>query len=112
MVLLATNLAQRLDTALARRLGWVVHFQVPGPEERAQIWRGLLPPTVPGAERVDVRLLAAAHELTGAQIRNAVFRAAFRASRSGEPVSLYLLEQAAIEETGGKARLLMAAGEA
>ena len=48
-----------------------------------------------GAERVDVRLLAAAHELTGAQIRNAVFRAAFRASRSGEPVSLYLLEQAA-----------------
>ena len=100
VVLMATNLSGHLDEALARRVGWTLRFSPPGAVQRADIWRRLLPDTAPGAKQVDIGRLARDHELTGAQIRNAVFRAAFRAARRQRPLSTYLLATAATDELG------------
>lgn len=99
VVLMATNLPDHLDNALQRRLGWNLRFSAPGAVERSDIWRRLLPVSAPGADSIDIGRLAREHTLTGAQIRNAVFRAAFRAARKSRPLSTHLLEVAALDET-------------
>lgn len=99
VVLLATNLTDRLDPALLRRMSWRAELPLPSTRSRAVIWRRLLPPSVPGAGDVNCEQLARRHELTGAQIKHAVFRAAFRAARVGG-ISQGLCEEAALEELG------------
>lgn len=102
VVLLATNLPDRLDPALDRRIGWRINFGLPDARLRAGIWRRLLPDTVPMDGTVDFDALGVQHVLTGGQIQNVVLRAAFRAARREIPVSQSLLEQAASEEPGVK----------
>ncbi len=114
VVLMATNLAGGLDAALARRLGWTVRFDLPDVAARAAIWRRLLPPGVPGADAIDVEQLAAGWRLTGAAIRNAVYRAAFRAERAQRPLTTEALARAAAEASGAPrpAPPLLAAADA
>ena len=52
------------------------------------------------------------YELTGAQIRDAVFRAAFRVARRGEPLSTRALEEAVLEREGRTPTVLGLAAEA
>ena len=108
VVLLATNLPERLDRALDRRITYRLHFPFPAATERAAIWQRLLPATAPGAETVDTYRLGCRFQLAGGHIRNAVYKAAFRAASAGEPLSQALVEHAAREEaearTGGQAR--------
>ena len=99
LVLLATNLRERLDRALTRRLTYNLHFAVPGRDEREAIWRGLLPDTVPLAPDVDLAALARRVDLVGGHIRNAVFKAAFRAAQADRPLSQEDLLRAAREES-------------
>lgn len=69
-----TNLVDRIDPAFERRFTARIEVPRPGPSERLQIWRLLLPAAVPHADDVDVAALAA-EDLTGAEIRNAVLAA-------------------------------------
>ena len=108
VILTATNLAGSLDPALARRVGWKLVFEEPDAVRRAAIWHRLLPASAPGAADVDVGLLATHYELTGAQIRNAVFKAAFRAARSDTELTTSGLERAVLE-SGGRLEVLGAA---
>ncbi len=100
VVLLATNRPQALDQALARRIGYRLEFPRPTAELRARIWSLLLPETVPTDGEIDVESLGKRFDLTGALIKNAVFKAAFRAARGESPVTMALLEAAAAEEAG------------
>jgi SpoVK/Ycf46/Vps4 family AAA+-type ATPase len=100
VVLLATNLPDRLDKALARRLTYRLAFPFPEAEQRAAIWRSLVPSTAPTEGPIDFAALAA-HALSGGHIRNAVFKAAFRAASAGVPLSTALLDEAAREEREG-----------
>lgn len=99
VVILATNLRERLDAALARRMGWAVEFALPAEVERLEIWKKLLPESVPGVADLDLARLAHRYELSGGQIKNIVFRAAFRAAAAGT-LDLQTLEAAADEEVG------------
>ncbi len=101
VVLLATNLPDRLDKALVRRLTYRLAFPFPDAEQRAAIWRRLVPATVPAEGEIDFARLGSAHSLSGGYIKNAVFKAAFRAARSNLPLSTALLDQAAREEAEG-----------
>ncbi len=74
-----TNHPQHLDPALERRLSFRLEVPRPGPAERAKIWTAHLPPGVPLAGDVDYDALAA-HDLTGAEIQNAVLSALTEAS--------------------------------
>lgn len=104
LVLLATNRPGALDAALERRLTYRLDFPFPDATLRAGIWRRLLPDTVPVAEPIDFEALGRAHALAGGHIKNAVFKAAFRAARGARPLTGSDLDLAAREETDGRLR--------
>src|SRR6185503_14141016 len=89
VVIFATNLAANFDPAFERRIRTHVLFEMPGVDEREQIWRVQMHPTLtPLAGDVDFRALAEAYEVSGGDIRNAVLKAAMAAaSESGGDAS-------------------------
>jgi hypothetical protein len=70
LVILATNQRSNIDDAFARRFQAIVHFPLPRPEERFEIWRKVFPEQIEIAPDVDWRQVAARYELTGAGILN------------------------------------------
>jgi SpoVK/Ycf46/Vps4 family AAA+-type ATPase len=81
VVIFATNLAANFDPAFERRIRTHVLFEMPGVDEREQIWRVQMHPTLtPLAGDVDFRALAEAYEVSGGDIRNAVLKAAMAAA--------------------------------
>ena len=81
VVIFATNLAANFDPAFERRIRTHVLFEMPGVNEREQIWRVQMHPSLtPLAADVDFRVLAEAYEASGGTIRNAVLKAALSAA--------------------------------
>lgn len=70
LVILATNQRGNIDDAFIRRFQTVIHFPMPRPEERQEIWRKAFPPQIRIAGDIDWRQVAARYELTGAGIMN------------------------------------------
>jgi len=84
VVIFATNLAANFDPAFERRIRMHVAFDLPGVDEREQIWRVQMHPTLtPLAGDVNFRSLAETYQVSGGDIRNAVLKAAMAAA--GEP---------------------------
>jgi ATP-dependent 26S proteasome regulatory subunit len=84
IVIFATNLAANFDPAFERRIRTHVLFEMPGVEERAQIWRlQIHPKKTPLAPDVDFRKLAERYEMSGGDIKNTVIKAA--AAAAAEP---------------------------
>ena len=110
VVLLATNLPDRLDKALTRRLTYRLEFPFPDAHQRAAIWKRLLPETVPLDGPIDFAALGRTYAIAGGHIKNAVFKAAFRAANNTGRLTHKLLEDAAAEEeattTHGTKRLV------
>ena len=85
VVIFATNLAANFDPAFERRIRTHVLFEMPGLDERAQIWRVQLhPERTPLAADVDFAVLAR-YEVSGGDIRNAVLKAALAAAAEPGP---------------------------
>jgi SpoVK/Ycf46/Vps4 family AAA+-type ATPase len=81
IVIFATNLAANFDPAFERRIRTHVLFEMPGFEERSQIWRLQIHPTkTPLAPDVDFRSLAEKYVGSGGDIKNAVIKAATAAA--------------------------------
>jgi SpoVK/Ycf46/Vps4 family AAA+-type ATPase len=81
VVVFATNMAANFDPAFERRIRTHVLFELPGVEERQQIWRVQLHPHLtPMAPDVNFRALAEEYEASGGDIRNAVLKAALAAA--------------------------------
>src|SRR6266404_6565475 len=70
LVILATNQRANIDDAFVRRFQNIVHFPIPRPQERYEIWRKAFPPQIEIAEEIDWREVAGRYELTGAGIMN------------------------------------------
>ncbi len=83
VVILITNLRDRVDPAFFRRLKFAVHFPVPTADLRQRLWRLLLPPETPVSGPLDLAELARAHAMSGGDIKTAVFRAATAAALRG-----------------------------
>jgi len=90
IALLATNRKADIDPAFLRRLRYVVDYPVPDPSDRDRIWQLVLTELAGAARalelRADLERLAAAVEVTGAQIKFAVLSAVFSARRDARPV--------------------------
>jgi AAA+ superfamily predicted ATPase len=70
LVILASNQRANIDEAFVRRLQSIIHFPMPRPEERYEIWQKTFPSQIAIAEDIDWHSIAARHELTGAGILN------------------------------------------
>ena len=80
---LTTNAESAIDPALQRRLNFRIRFPEPEVDERAKLWRQLLPPATQLHDAVDFTALAERFDMTGGYIKNAVVRAAVIAARAG-----------------------------
>jgi SpoVK/Ycf46/Vps4 family AAA+-type ATPase len=86
IVIFATNLAANFDPAFERRIRTHVRFEMPGVEEREQIWRVQIhPKKTPIAPDVSFRSLAERYSVSGGDIKNAILKAASAAA--AEPVA-------------------------
>jgi len=86
IVIFATNLAANFDPAFERRIRTHVLFEMPGPEDRAQIWQlQIHPKKTPLAPEVDFRQLAERYAVSGGDIKNAVLKAASAAAAEPGP---------------------------
>ena len=83
VAVLATNLPNHLDEALARRILVRVGFRRPDRLQRAEIWRRHLPSGAPLADDLNIEELATRYELTGGLIKNAVLTAVAAAVHDG-----------------------------
>lgn len=85
LAILTSNMKSAIDEAFLRRFRFVVDFALPGPAERAAIWRRVFPRQAP-LESLDFGLLARL-PLTGGAIRNVALNAAFLAAEAGAPIA-------------------------
>ena len=93
VVIFATNLAANFDPAFERRIRTHVLFELPGVEEREQIWRVQLHQRTPVAADVNFRKLAERYAVSGGDIRNAVLKAALSAAAEDGPDELKRISQ-------------------
>jgi hypothetical protein len=93
--LLTTNHEHAIDEAFKRRISVHVRFPVPDADERARLWRALLPARAPVAPELGIARLANTFTMSGGYIRNAVLRAAFLAADDELPIATTHLERAA-----------------
>lgn len=105
MVVMATNFEKNVDEAFLRRIHSRVAFALPGPVERAAIWRQNLPDGAP-ADDVDVDWLANQFELSGGMIRNASIQAAFTAAAELGPITMSAAVRGVASELRKMGRLL------
>ncbi|HQU31014.1 MAG: ATP-binding protein [Planctomycetia bacterium] len=99
LVILATNQRGNIDDAFVRRFQNIIHFPMPRPEERYEIWRRAFPPQIKIGEEIDWRQVSARFELAGASIMNVTQYCSLEAlaDKSGV-VGLKRLESAIMRE--------------
>jgi hypothetical protein len=85
LAILTTNMKSAIDEAFLRRFRFLVDFPMPGPAERASIWRCVFPADAPQRD-VDADTLARL-PLSGGAIRNVALNAAFLAAEAPEPIA-------------------------
>lgn len=70
VVILATNQRGNIDDAFVRRFQSIIHFPMPGIQERALIWEKTMPGNLEKSKEIDWHKLASRFELSGAGIVN------------------------------------------
>jgi len=99
LVILATNQRGNIDDAFTRRFQAIIHFPMPGIEEREEIWRKAFPPQIEIAADINWNQIAIRYELTGAGIINVAHYCAVEVLASKVfQLSLQLLETAIMRE--------------
>jgi SpoVK/Ycf46/Vps4 family AAA+-type ATPase len=96
LAIMATNARKALDGAFVRRLRFIVSFPFPGIADRRLMWEKALPPETPVGP-LDVDRLSRLN-LTGGSISNVALNAAFLSARSGGPVTMESVLEAARAE--------------
>lgn len=107
LVLMTANGSGELDAALERRIDFALHFPHPDVELRTRIWESLITEDMPIEGPIDFERLGRNYSLSGGRIRTVLMRAALRAARQNEPLTMKLLEQTAEEETSDKEKTVM-----
>ncbi|MGB8699651.1 MAG: ATP-binding protein [Thermosynechococcaceae cyanobacterium] len=79
LVILTTNLPNAMDNAFERRIRFSVRFEMPNPEQRAEIWRRLLRNSKVPVEGLNAQLLGQLN-FSGASIRLIAENASFVAA--------------------------------
>jgi hypothetical protein len=83
VVILASNLKGNLDEAFARRFQSMIYFPMPGPEERAQLWKRTFSQQLPLEPAVDFARIAEEFEISGGGIVNVLRSSSLATLRHG-----------------------------
>jgi SpoVK/Ycf46/Vps4 family AAA+-type ATPase len=102
IVLLATNHSEFLDEALRRRITHQIAFERPSATLRAKLWKLMLPGENELSQDVSIERLAEQFDLSGAEIRTCVLRAATQAAVINDKLTHAMLEEIATEIEGAK----------
>lgn len=86
VVILATNLKDNMDQAFSRRFQAMIHFNMPGPEQRYQLWLNAFSGKCRLADDIDVYQLAERYELAGGAIINVLRNCALAVVQRNETV--------------------------
>ncbi len=93
VVLLTSNMPERLDKAFMRRIRHHLEFPMPSAEARMEIWKHHFPADAPLGKCVNFQILGEKYELSGGIIRNIAVKAAFEAACAGEDsITMKILE--------------------
>jgi len=107
IVILATNLRDKIDPAFMRRFHSVIGFPRPGEKERRRMWQRVFTPQIPRDGELD--LAALSHlDLTGAGIVGAAQTAAFLAAREDAPLSMRHVVRGLVRQFQRESRVLTA----
>jgi AAA+ superfamily predicted ATPase len=98
VAILATNLADNLDSAFTRRLAFNVYFPFPDEHARLRIWERAWPTATPVAASVDRGALARDVRLAGAGIKNVALAAALAAAAGAGVVEAAHVRHAVLRE--------------
>lgn len=69
-IILASNLMANIDESVSRRFQNMIHFTIPGPEDRLKIWKNAFSDRCTFSADIDLSKLAEEYELTGSSIIN------------------------------------------
>ncbi len=106
LVILATNLRDKIDSAFTRRFHVVIAFPRPHEQERRRMWQRVFPPSLPFEGELDTSVLARV-DLTGAGITAAAETAALLAARDRAPsVTMSYVVRAVARQFQREARIL------
>jgi len=103
--LLTSNHESHIDIAFQRRLSLHLRFELPDAEQRAELWRAMLPDAAPVERTLDLEALGRRYAMSGGYIRNAALRAAFLAANDGTAITAMHLERAARLEYEGMGKI-------
>jgi SpoVK/Ycf46/Vps4 family AAA+-type ATPase len=78
IVILASNLKTNIDEAFARRFQSIIHFPMPDPAERRQLWTNMIPESMKLNEKIVVGEIANEYELSGGAIINVIRHCAIK----------------------------------
>ena len=99
LVILASNQRSHIDDAFVRRFQTMIHFPMPGADERFALWTQACPKQIDIAPEIDWRKIAARYELSGASIMNIVHYCAVEAlADRSHALTLPRLEAAILRE--------------
>lgn len=86
IVIFATNLIRNYDPAFISRIRCKIQFYLPNEEARAEIWQAQIPSKLPLDDSVNFAELAKEFaDISGRDIKNAVFQAVVAAARENKP---------------------------
>ena len=95
VILFTTNFIRNYDNAFLRRITAHIHLEMPNKEIRKRLWEHYLPESLPydGNKRLSAEELSTIEGVTGADIANAVLKAAVAAAVGQKKVDIQLLKK-------------------
>jgi len=84
---LATNRFNDFDQAFVRRITYAVKMDKPDAQRRLKLFEGILPDKMPREKDLDLKYFAESFELSGSEIKEVIYSAAFIAAREDKPLS-------------------------
>jgi len=78
LIVLASNFKNNIDAGFIRRFNSIIHFPMPSPTERHEIWKTSLPPKATLAEEIMLPAIAAKYELSGSAIVSVIHYASLQ----------------------------------
>jgi SpoVK/Ycf46/Vps4 family AAA+-type ATPase len=85
ILIATTNLLESIDKAFSRRFNYKIEFTKPTLEQRVELWKKMLPESLPLEDGFDIEKLAK-HELTGGQIEMIIKNTAYKIATLTQPL--------------------------